>query len=138
MKRAGTHGEEPLSTFALLVTGIEMLAVAAIICYACMQPSRRHISRAAPATISAAQIEGLHQLECFVADHRAFGGRGAATCCRHGFLLLRFLKLEVERVFGRTLLEWEALLLGQWVLFPGQAPRSDEGEAAGWSAWAKG
>jgi len=60
-------------------------------------------------------------------------GRGAATCCRHGFLLLRFLKLELERVFGRTLPEWEALLLGQWVLFPGQAPRSDEGEAAGWS-----
>src|SRR5882672_11482519 len=48
-------------------------------------------------------------------------GRGAATCCRHGFLLVRFLKLELECVFGRTLPEWEALLLGQWVLFPGQA-----------------
>ena len=58
MKRAATHGEEPLSTFALLVTGIEMLAVAAIICYACMQPSRRHISRAAPTTISALTAPG--------------------------------------------------------------------------------
>jgi hypothetical protein len=39
MNRAATHGEEPPSTFALLVTGIEMLAIAAIICYACTAPA---------------------------------------------------------------------------------------------------
>ena len=39
MTRAATHGEEPLSVFALFATGIEMLAVAAIICYACTAPA---------------------------------------------------------------------------------------------------
>ncbi len=37
MKRAATNGEESLSTFALIVIGIEMLVVAAIICYACTE-----------------------------------------------------------------------------------------------------
>ena len=39
MKRTATHGEEPLSMFALLVTGIEMRAIAAIIYYACTAPA---------------------------------------------------------------------------------------------------
>jgi hypothetical protein len=37
MKRAGTHDEQPLSTFTLVVIGIEMVAIAAIICYACTE-----------------------------------------------------------------------------------------------------
>ncbi len=37
MTRAATHGEEPLSTFALIVIGIEMLTIAALICYACTE-----------------------------------------------------------------------------------------------------
>ncbi len=45
MKRAATHGEEPLNVFALLVTGIEMLAVAAIIWYACT--AQANVGRAA-------------------------------------------------------------------------------------------
>jgi hypothetical protein len=34
MNRARKPGEQPLGTFALVVIGIEMLAIAAIICYA--------------------------------------------------------------------------------------------------------
>jgi hypothetical protein len=37
MKSPETHGEEPLSTFTLIVIGLEMLAVAAIVCYACIE-----------------------------------------------------------------------------------------------------
>jgi hypothetical protein len=39
MKRAATHGEEPLSTFALILIGIEMLVIATIISYACTAPA---------------------------------------------------------------------------------------------------
>jgi hypothetical protein len=34
MNRARKHGEQPLGTFALVVIGVEMLAIAAITCYA--------------------------------------------------------------------------------------------------------
>lgn len=39
MKFAATHSEEPLSTFALIVIGIEMLIIAALIVYACTKPA---------------------------------------------------------------------------------------------------
>jgi hypothetical protein len=39
MNRGATHGEEPLSTFALLITGIEMLAIATLLSYACTAPA---------------------------------------------------------------------------------------------------
>ena len=35
MKRGAKTGEEPLNTFALIVVGLEMLAVVAIVWYAC-------------------------------------------------------------------------------------------------------
>jgi hypothetical protein len=37
MKRTATKGEEPLSTFALIVIGLEMLTVAGVIWYACTE-----------------------------------------------------------------------------------------------------
>ena len=37
MKRRATKGEEPLSTFALIVIGLEMLTVAGVIWYACTE-----------------------------------------------------------------------------------------------------
>ena len=35
MKRVATRGEDPLSAFALIVIGLEMLMIIAIIWYAC-------------------------------------------------------------------------------------------------------
>jgi hypothetical protein len=37
MMRTATKGEEPLSMFALIVIGLEMLAVAGVIWYACTE-----------------------------------------------------------------------------------------------------
>jgi hypothetical protein len=37
MKRTATKGEEPLSMFALIVIGLEMLTVAGVIWYACTE-----------------------------------------------------------------------------------------------------
>ena len=37
MKRKATKGEEPLSTFSLIVIGLEMLTVAGVIWYACTE-----------------------------------------------------------------------------------------------------
>jgi hypothetical protein len=44
MKSPDTHGEEPLSIFTLIVISLEMLAIVAIVCYACTETANGEYS----------------------------------------------------------------------------------------------